>query len=400
MSSEWAADVVDSDAVPARPRSAFIAGAGLVTPLGASLPETWDALLAGRFINRHEKAHIPSRGAAGLERLSNVSQLAVCAAREAALFARWEPSKPAACPIALVVGTSKGPIEQWIAPPASSTTSTSDKPLTHSTICGSGLHDVGDAVAAALRLPPGPRLTVSAACASGLHAMIRGAMMIQCGEAERVLVVAAEASVHPLFVGSFNRLGVLPPEGHGCRPYDRNRAGFLMSEAAAAVCLVAGETSRAVARIDRFGFGGDAFHLTGVDPQGRLLRRLLRHVIDGRPLDLVHGHGTGTELNDPAEISAFDDLLPRDAAGAGPTLYSHKGGLGHSLGASGLVSVVLNCKAAVAGIVPGNVRTTDPLPSRRLRIRSTPSEAQVSRSIAIAAGFGGATAVVGLSHLR
>ena len=108
---------------------------------------------------------------------------------------------------------------------------------------------------------------------SGLHALIHATMLIQSGRVKRALVVAAEASVHPLFVGSFRRLGVLPPEGFGCRPFDQDRAGFLMSESAAAVCLEADEIHpsrrRGVAPVDRFALGGDATHLTGVDPQAR-----------------------------------------------------------------------------------------------------------------------------------
>lgn len=385
-------DVERTVSAPGAP--ALITGVGLVTPLGASLPETWDALLAGRFIHHHAKAATPV-GESALADLPSVSRLAVVAAREAVTSAHWEGSQLRNEGVALVVGTSKGPIEQWIAPPTSPTP-TSDKPLCRQHPFGFGLNDVADAVAMALRLPLGPRLTLSAACASGLHALIRGAMIIQNGEADRVLVVAAEASVHPLFLGSFNRLGVFPPDGHGCRPYDRSRAGFLMSEAAAALCLESRETARAVARIDRFAFGGDAYHLTGIDPQGKLLRRLLSHVIDDRRVDLVHGHGTGTELNDPVELSALEDLLADDNA----TLHSHKAALGHSLGASGLVSVVLNCWAAASGVVPGNVRTSEPLPSRKLRIAPTPAPMHIGRSLAIAAGFGGATAAVSLCHRR
>jgi 3-oxoacyl-[acyl-carrier-protein] synthase II len=259
---------------------------------------------------------------------------------------------------------------------------------------GFGLHDVADAVAQSLRLPAGPRLTLSAACASGLHALIRGSLLIRAGEADRVLVVAAEASVHPLFVGSFKRLGVLPPEGFGCRPFDRDRAGFLMSEAAAAVCLEAGETSRAVGRVERFAMGGDATHLTGVDPEGRTLRYLLRHVLDGRGVDLVHGHGTGTPLNDPIEIAAVEDMLPYSSNQT--FQYSHKGAIGHSLGAAGLVSVVLSCEMARRRTVLPNVQTRNPLPTRRVVLSQTPTSARIRRSVAIAAGFGGPMAVVSI----
>src|SRR6185437_6202942 len=92
--------------------------------------------------------------------------------------------------------------------------------------------------------------------------------------------------------------------------------------------------------IDRFALGSDATHLTGMDPKGQSLRHVLGSCIDDRPVDLIHGHGTGTELNDFIELAALDDLA---AGGPAPaSVYSHKGALGHSLGAAGLVSVVLN----------------------------------------------------------
>jgi 3-oxoacyl-[acyl-carrier-protein] synthase II len=236
-----------------------------------------------------------------------------------------------------------------------------------------------------------------------LHALIRGALLIRSGEMKRVLVVAAESSLHPLFVANFQRLGVLPPPGFGCRPFDRDRRGFVMSEAAAAVVLESpdsaprGAAARRPIALERFAFAGDATHLTGNDPQSRTLRHILASVIDGRPIDLAHAHGTGTQVNDAAEISALEATLP--PGGPRPTLYSHKGAIGHSLGASGLVSVVLNCVSHRTGIIPGNVQTSQPMESIRLEIRQQLTERKVDRSLAVAAGFGGAMAAVSLRSL-
>jgi 3-oxoacyl-[acyl-carrier-protein] synthase II len=112
---------------------------------------------------------------------------------------------------------------------------------------------------------------------------------------------------------------------------------------------------------------------------------------------MVHAHGTGTEANDAAELAALEATLPPSRSL--PTLYSHKGALGHSLGASGLVSVVLNCMSHQSGIIPGNVQTPQPLASAAVEIRQQPTERKVERSLAIAAGFGGAMAAVSLRSL-
>jgi len=143
--------------------------------------------------------------------------------------------------------------------------------------------------------------------------------------------------------------------------------------------------------IDRFALGGDATHLTGSDPEGRLLRNLISRVAGSSPIDLVHAHGTGTTTNDPVELAAIDATVHGQ-----PNVFSHKAALGHSLGAAGLVSIVLNCMIHERGVVPPNARTTNPLRADHVKISRDAVRRDVRRSIAIAAGFGGPTAVVGL----
>jgi 3-oxoacyl-[acyl-carrier-protein] synthase II len=138
----------------------------------------------------------------------------------------------------------------------------------------------------------------------------------------------------------------------------------------------------------------DATHLTGSDPTGQALRRMLTHVHGSRQIDVVHAHATGTEAHDPIELAAIEATCAADLR---PSVYSHKGALGHSLGASGLVGVVLNCKMHREGIVPPNVRTTQPLACARVQISSRSQPRRVRRSIVLAAGFGGAMAAVCLA---
>ena len=349
----------------------------MVSPLGETVERTWEALLAGRYITDHARVSLE---------LSNhrprVSQLAILAAHEAIASTAVGVIDPQA---ALVVGTSKGPIEDWLKPP--SRLSDVQHPADF------GLAGPASDIARELGIT-GPRLTLSAACASGLHALIRGAMLIQSGEARRVLVVAAESSVHPLFLASFDRLGVLPSPGIGCRPFDRNREGFLMSEAAAAVYLEAGNSDFAGIAVDRFAMGADASHLTASDVKGLALGRILEHVSPAGGLDLIHAHGTGTLMNDSIELATIErtitEMTPK------PSLYSHKGALGHSLGAAGLVSVVINVMCHRHGVVPPNIRTTEPMAAEKVVLSHELIRRRVQRSVALAAGFGGPLAAVSL----
>jgi 3-oxoacyl-[acyl-carrier-protein] synthase II len=357
-----------------------IASWSAVTPIARG-DGLWRALLSGAHITDHARCfpdeRIPKPRAVSL----------ACRAAEPLVRGGLDPDA------AVIVGTSKGTVEHWIAD-TSEMEVRADAPAGLPT---SGLSDIANTLASRFALR-GPRLTVSAACASGLHALARGAMLIRSGEAGQVLVVAAEASVHPLFLGSFQRLGVLARLGDGCRPFDKTRSGFVMSEAAAAVVLEAVTDESADQRggifLENFALGGDATHLTGGDPEMRTLRHLLHRVIDSRPVDLVHAHGTGTPLNDEAELAAIESCVIEQAQP--PSLYSHKGALGHSLGAAGLLSVVINCHAHTTGTIPPNVQTRDPLPTARVSISRDVVQRPVRRSLALAAGFGGATAVVSL----
>jgi 3-oxoacyl-[acyl-carrier-protein] synthase II len=366
------------------PRRVAIKSCAAMTVFG-DLSETWSRLIDGHSIDDHTR--VP-----GIRGNRRAYQLAH------AVASRCTETSDVDSDAAVVVGTSKGSIEEWLAPPPNDPTSDNAK----RGLTTAGLSEIAADLARTLGVR-GPVLTVSAACASGMHALIRAALMVRCGEARQVLVVATEASVHPLFLGSFQRLGVLAKTGHGCRPFDVGRAGFYMTEAAAAVLLEAEEAAdvrgsegtSGRAYVERFAFGGDATHMTGGDPNARVLRRLLARVIDDRPVDLIHAHATGTVANDAIELAAIDAVVgnwPRR-----PVMYSHKAALGHSLGASGLLSVVLNCQAHATGQIPANARTSDPLPAGRVSIPRTTTDRPVRRSVAIAAGFGGPTALVSLA---
>lgn len=367
-----------------------ITGLGLVTVLGSSADETWSALLAGRSVSDHCRVS----GFAGPTRAID---MAIRAAGEAISHARWSDRDCGRADTALIVATSKGTIESWISPlPPSPGTHFSPSPSTPGEGRGEGrvslgLCNIDSTLAQTFHFGLGPRLTISSACSSGLHALARAALALQSGEACRALVVATEASVHPLFISSFKRLGILSPEGHGCRPFDVDRKGFIITEAAAAICLESPDypLGRPLARLSGWALGSDATHLTGCDPAATSLRNLL-HRIAPPYLDLIHAHATGTLINDPAELGA---ILSIPQTGE-PILYSHKAALGHTLGAAGLVSAVVNCLCHREGLAPGNIRSTKPLPAGGLRVSREAIAKPIHHSLALAAGFAGPLAAV------
>ena len=365
-----------------------IVGWALATPLGINANETWASLMAGRFITDHALVPLPSDGT------SRVDQLSFHVAKQAIADARWTTHDLEDDLTALIIATSKGPIVDWLDDPERIASPSF------------GLSQIASTLAGGLHMGYGPRLTLSAACASSLLAIIRAVMMIQSGQIRRALVVAVESSVHPLFLGSFRRLGVLPKPGNVGRPFDQHRDGFLMSEAAGAVCLELNNPQDATVKktyppvfIDHFALGGTAGHLTAGDSTGKICRQLFSRVTKNSDIDLIHAHATGTVFNDPIELSAIESVLQEnEPVKQTPVLYSHKGAVGHSLGAAGMVSVVINCLAHIHGKVPPMVGLTHPLPTRFVSLSTQPISRPITQSIAMASGFGGATAMIRLTN--
>lgn len=353
-------------------RRAYILGVGLNAAGGASAQANYTQLLSGFALHDHRAADQspdPHR--------SRVTQLALLAAGEAIAEARWDLPTLQNERTGLLIGSSKGPIEDWVAYIQGHAAL---KPMV-------GVGAVAMDVGAELQMK-GPRLTLASACASGLQALVRANDMIRTGAIDRALVIGTESSLHPLFQACFARLGVLSKTG-ACRPFDQKRDGFLMSEAAAAVCIEAGSDARGL-YIDHAAMLSDAHHITGIDPAGVSLRYLLKQLNPHDPVDLVHAHGTATDSNDPVELSAIDDAFGQFA----PAIYSHKAALGHTQGAAGMIGVVLNVLMHRYQTVLPNPNTIVPLSSQHLLIPTQPLARPIRRSIILAAGFGGAIAGV------
>lgn len=346
-----------------------ITGSALATAQGADADCTWRNLLAGAVL--HETGRVPLAIDVSLPR---VSQLAIHVAQDAIAAAKWPADSIGDDRTALIIGTSKGPIEAWLAGGPTSVF---------------GISTVAADVARAIGHGYGPRLTMSAACASGLHALIRGKALLDAGVCDRAIVVAAESSISPLFEAAFSRMGILARPAVGCRPFDVDREGFLLAEAAAAVCI---ERSGRGVTVEATSLRSDPTHLTGLDPAGEPMAAALRAVAGEHAIDLVHAHGTGTPLNDPIELAA----IARSCGGA--VVVSHKHAIGHTQGAAGLISVVLNVMAHRHEKIFPNANTAGPLPIKGIAILREWTAPKLRSSVVLAAGFGGPVGAVRLAY--
>jgi 3-oxoacyl-[acyl-carrier-protein] synthase II len=209
-----------------------------------------------------------------------------------------------------------------------------------------------------------PGLVVSAACASSTAALAHGAALIRSGVESAVFVVACDSVTEFVFSG-FSALMALDPEP--ARPFDRTRKGLNVGEAAACVLLLSASRARDERRacqgwLTGWGQSNDANHMTGPSRDGAGLARAVRASLDraGRSPSAIRAicaHGTGTVYNDSMEMKAFRSVF--STAGSRPT-FSVKGGIGHTMGAAGLVEALISLQALRTDIVPPTVGLSAP----------------------------------------
>lgn len=205
-----------------------------------------------------------------------------------------------------------------------------------------------------------PRLTVSAACASGTVALIQAEQMIARGEAEQVLVVGIDILSRFVLAG-FAQLQALATGP--CRPFDRERDGLCLGEGIGLMLLADKELARGqgrpiLATIGGWGIACDASHITAPCRRASGLSAALRQATKDttRPVGAINAHGTGTLYNDAMELTAFKNIWGQSP----PPFHSVKGAIGHCLGAAGVIEACLAMTALQTGVIPATVGLREP----------------------------------------
>ena len=230
---------------------------------------------------------------------------------------------------------------------------------------------------------------VSAACASGQTAVSLAMEQLAGNGCRHALVVGCDIASEFVTTG-FTALGACT--NTICRPYDAGRDGLTLGEAAAALLL--SRSGDGFGRILRAAENCDAAHITAPDLEGKVLSRAIRQALqDDAPLGGIIGHGTGTVYNDQAEVSALRRIFPDSP----PPLFSLKGNYGHTLGATGVLQLVLGLEFSRRGELPPQAGLRTPMPgacvspeARKLRSK---------RLLSLNVGFGGLNSAVLLEAL-
>ncbi|MFJ8490057.1 beta-ketoacyl-[acyl-carrier-protein] synthase family protein [Streptomyces sp. NPDC094038] len=416
-------------------RRAVITGVGVVAPGGVGQDAYWDLLTAGRTATRaislFDASGFRSRIAAecdfdplaaGLSpkevrRMDRAAQFAVVAAREAIGDSGLELSSADPGRVGVSIGSAVG-----------CTMGLEDE---YAVISDGGRnwlvdhtygvpHLYGYMVPSTLAVEvawqagaEGPVALISTGCTSGLDAIGHGVQLIEEGGADIVLAGATDAPLSPITSACFDAIKATTPDNddpaHASRPFDRRRNGFVLGEGSAVMVLEEAEAARrrgASVYAEVLGFAGrsNAFHMTGLKPDGREMAEAIRVALDRARLDpddidYINAHGSGTKQNDRHETAAFKRSLGERAYRV--PVSSIKSMIGHSLGAIGSLEVAACALALRHQVVPPTANLSVPDPECDLDyVPGDAREHRMERVLTVGSGFGGFQTAMALGRPR
>ena len=191
-------------------------------------------------------------------------------------------------------------------------------------------------------------ITFSTACTSSSNAVVFAKEILEAGACKQVLVLGVD-SLSQTTVNGFHALGVLSDKG--ATPFDKNRVGMNVSEGIGAVLFSTEKNTVALAGV---GCSSDAYNITHPEPAGTGAKRAMQKALDNAGIDAsaiayINTHGTGTMANDTSEGRAIEGLFPHK-----PYVGSTKSITGHTLGACGVIELIITAMSMERNIIPSN----------------------------------------------
>ncbi|MGE5345938.1 MAG: beta-ketoacyl-ACP synthase II [Acidithiobacillales bacterium] len=402
-------------------RRVAITGVGLVSPVGLTTTETWEALLEGRSgvgpVTRFDATDYACRIAAevkgfqpekflekkDVKKFDTFIHYAIAAAKEALADSGIVIDEANAESVGVCIGAGIGglPLIEEM-----KVTVLEKGPRRISPFFIPGLIvNMPAGLISILTGAKGPNTAVATACATSAHAIGDAANIIRRGDADVMIAGGTESVVVPLAIGGFAAMRALSTRNDdpaaASRPWDRDRDGFVLGEGAG--ILVLEEMGLAVARgatiyaeLAGYGMSGDAYHISAPSDDGdgpyRVMRNTLRDAgLPSESVDYVNAHGTSTPHGDKIETVALKRAFGEHARKL--AVSSTKSMTGHLLGAAGGLEAGITALAIRYGVIPPTINYVTPDPECDLDY--TPNVAR-ERSVGVALsnsfGFGGTNA--------
>lgn len=394
-------------------RRVVVTGLGVVSPVGNSVGEAWDNIVAGRSgigpVTRFDVTTFPVKIAGEVRNFDITSYISAKEARRMDIFIHYgmaagiqafrdaglEVTESNADRIGVNIGSGIGGL-----------------PMiedTHNDFLGGGARKISpffipgtiiNMISGNLSIMfglKGPNIAVVTACTTGLHAIGTSARMIEYGDADVMVCGGAESSVTPLAIGGFASAKALSTRNDdpktASRPWDKDRDGFVLGEGAGVMVIEEYEHARKrgakiYAELSGFGMSADAFHMTAPDVSGptRCMQMALRNAgVNPEQVQYLNAHGTSTPLGDKNETNAIK-MAFGDAAKS-LVVNSTKSMTGHLLGGAGGLESVFTVLALHHQVSPPTINIFDQDPECDLDYCANEAR-QMNIEIAVKNNFG------------
>ena len=403
-------------------RRVVITGAGVVSSLGLGLNQFWGAIKEGKNgiceVTRIDVSNLPTKVAAEIKefdatqfmdkkearRMDRYNQFAMAAAKMAVETANLDLDSLNRDMCGVIVGSGIGGMETF--------------EEQHTTCLNKGVGRVSPffipmmiANMASGRIAieygfKGFNECVVTACATGNNAIGDAFKVIQRGDADVMISGGAEACVTTMSFAGFCSMGAMstnPDPATACRPFDKDRDGFVMGEGAGILILEELEHAQKrganiIAEIVGYGCTCDAYHITAPHPEGdggtRSMRMAINDAgIDAKEIGYVNAHGTSTPLNDPTEVNVVKNVFGdhvKDIA-----MSSTKSMTGHLLGAAGAIEAIITAMALKDGFLPPTIHVVNQDENCDIDcVANVGRNADIKYALSNALGFGGHNATL------
>lgn len=411
-------------------RRVVVTGMGTVCPLGNSVKETWDSVLAKRSgvgpITRFDASALPVQIAGEVrdfdytahfegemlksaKRMDAFCHYAAAAAGEAARQAGIDSIREKHR-IGVSVGSGIGGLK--VQHQNSVALETKGHRRISPFYIPMSIGNMASGMLSIIYGITGPNLSLQTACATANHSMATAMMIIQNDMADVMIAGGAEGTVNELAIGGFATMRALSTRNDSpqtaSRPYDADRDGFVVSEGAAVLVLEEYEHARRrgaeiLCEVLACGMSGDAYHFVQPDPEGRGVALSMQMAVEQAKIGVekigyINTHGTSTPAGDVVELRGIYELIraSTDATHVGSTKSYH----GHALGATAGVEAVITISALRNGLVPANINieTLDPeCPPIQLPTEHVEKELEIAVSNSF--GFGGHNSTLVLGRM-
>jgi 3-oxoacyl-[acyl-carrier-protein] synthase II len=395
-----------------------VTGLGMVTPVGNTVEDSWQAILAGKSgaatIDSFDVSAFSTQFSASVKDLDVSPYLSTKEARKQDVFVQFgmiagiqamqdsglEVTDELAPRLGCSIGSGIGGIGQ-IEKNSEIIRTSGPRKISPFFVPGSIINMISGNLSVRYNLR-GPNLAVVTACTSGTHNIGLGARLIAQGDADAMLVGGAEMATTPVGLGGFSAARALSirndePE-KASRPWDKERDGFVLGDGAGVIMIEEYEMARArgariYAELCGFGMSGDAHHMTLPPEDGRGAADSMRNAISDAGIALeninyINAHGTSTLAGDLAESRAIETVL--GSAAPDVAVSSTKSMIGHLLGAAGAVEAIFAILALRDQVAPPTINLDQPDEGCDLNyVPNTAQERPIHSVLSNSFGFGG-----------